>query len=187
MAVDVLVIHGAAEPRLRAGRVYWEPLLEASLGAGYRVHAPRMPRPDEPDYRAWARAIDRFIDERPNPVLVGHSLGASVLLKLMCEARSRPKHAGSFLVSTPFWGPELPDFALPDDFGSRLADLAPLFFYHSRDDREVPVQHVERYRRALPHATVRVLPRGGHELDLPTFPELAKDIAEVVSAPPPRR
>jgi len=179
MAIDVLVIHGAGEPRLRAGRVYWEPLLESSLGDGYRVRAPRMPDPEEPDYARWADAIRRRLHESSNPVVVGHSLGASVLLKLLCHVRVRPAFAGLFLVATPFWGPELPDFALPTDFGAKLRDLSPLYFYHSRDDGEVPLEHVERYRSALPHATVRVLDGGGHEFDRATFPELARDIRRV--------
>jgi hypothetical protein len=48
MARSVLVIHGAGEPRRRRGKVYWEPLLGDSLGRGYRVLAPRMPRPEYP-------------------------------------------------------------------------------------------------------------------------------------------
>jgi len=67
---------------------------------------------------------------------------------------------------------------LAPDFASRLGNV-PLFLYQSRDDQVVPVAHLEHYRRALPHATVRVLDGRGHEFDQPTFPELAADIRSV--------
>jgi serine hydrolase len=170
------VIHGAGEPRRRRGKVYWEPLLRDPLGRGYRVLAPRMPRPEHPQYWTWARRIDELIRSHRRPILVGHSFGASVLLKYLAETVHRPALAGLFLVATPFWGPELPEFALPPDFGARLRDLSPIYLYHSQDDPEIPVEHQERYRRALPHATVRVLNSRGHEFNQAQFPELAADI-----------
>ena len=37
-------------------------------------------------------------------------------------------------------------------------------------------EHLERYRRVLPHAIVRALDGRGHEFNQPEFPELAADI-----------
>lgn len=176
MARRILVIHGAGKPRRRQGRVYWEPLLGDTLGRGYRVLAPRMPRPEHPQYWTWARRIDELIRRTRRPVLVGHSFGASVLLKYLAETVRRPTPAGLFLVAMPFWGPDFPEFALPPDFGVRLRDLSPIFLYHSRDDADVPIKHLKRYRRPLPHATVRVLDGRGHEFNQAQFPELAADI-----------
>ena len=184
MARAVLVIHGAGEPRRRRGRVYWEPLLGNALGPGYRVHAPRMPRPTQPRYWTWARRIDELIAKTRRPVLVGHSFGASVLLKLLAETVRRPAIAGLFLIATPFWGPDLAEFTLPPDFGARLRDVSPLYLYHSRDDSEIPIEHLERYHRALPHAIVRLLDGRGHEFNQPQFPELADDIRRLAK---PRR
>jgi predicted alpha/beta hydrolase family esterase len=110
------------------------------------------------------------------PILVGHSFGASVVLRYLSEAVPRPAVAGLFLVATPFWGPDFPEMALPPDFGMRLRDLSPLCLYHSRDDPEIPFEHLERYSRVLPHAMVRALDGRGHEFDQPEFPELAADI-----------
>jgi predicted alpha/beta hydrolase family esterase len=176
MARTVLVVHGAGEPRRRRGKVYWEPLLADALGPGYLVKAPRMPRPDEPQYWTWARRIAALIAGARKPILVGHSFGASVLLKYLSETIPRPALAGLFLVATPFWGPKFPEFALAPDFGVRLRDVAPLYLYHSRDDPELPIEHLERYSRALPQAIVRVLDGRGHEFNQPEFPELAADI-----------
>jgi uncharacterized protein len=107
---------------------------------------------------------------------VGHSFGASVLLKYLSETVRRPPLTGLFLVATPFWGSDFPEFALPPDFGARLREVRPVYLYHSRDDPEIPLEHLERYGRALPHAVVRILDGRGHEFDQPQFPELAADI-----------
>ena len=123
MPRNVLVIHGAGEPRRRRGKVYWEPLLGDALGPGYLVKAQRV--------------LDR---QNGSTILVGHSFGASVLLKYLSEAVRRPALAGLFLVATPFWGPDFPEFALAPDFGVRLRDVSPLYLFHSRDDPEIPFE-----------------------------------------------
>jgi len=174
----VLVIHGAGEPRRRGGAVYWQPMLQRSLGDGYVVHAPRMPDPEDPHHAPWASRIAELIAASARPVVVGHSFGASTLLKYFSEAAAPPPVPGLFLISTPFWGPKFPEFMLKPDFGSRLGNV-PLFLYQSRDDQVVPAAQLEQYRKALPHATVRVLDGRGHEFDQPEFPELAADIRRV--------
>lgn len=176
MPQTVLVIHGSGEPRRRAGKVYWESLLGQDLGPNYLVHAPRMPRPTNPEYRKWARRIAELIADTTNPIVVGHSFGASVLLKYFVDSAPRTQMAGLFLVATPLWGPDFAEFALPPDFGVRLRDLTPVYLYHSKDDPEVPFDHVERYGHALPQAIVRVLDGRGHEFDQAHFPELVADI-----------
>lgn len=138
-----------------------------------------MPRPARPQYWTWARRIDDLIVKAGRPILVGHSFGASVLLKYLSETVRRPAFAGLFLIATPFWGEDFPEFALPPDFGARLRDVAPLYLYHSRDDPEIPFANLERYRRVLPHARVRALDGRGHEFNQPQFPELAADIRRV--------
>ena len=107
---------------------------------------------------------------------MGHSFGASVLLKYLSETVRRPAFAGLFLIATPLWGADFPEFALAPDFGERLRDVAPLYLYHSRDDPEIPFETLERYRQVLPHARVRALEGRGHEFNQPQFPELAADI-----------
>jgi hypothetical protein len=161
--------------------VYWQALLGDDLGAGYRVVAPRMPRPRAPSYWAWARRIADLMARAPKPLVVGHSFGASVILKYLSETVHRPALGGVFLVATPFWGPDFAAFALAPDFGARLSDLRHVYFYHSRHDPEIPIGHLRRYARAMPHATVRILPGREHEFDQPTFPELTGDIRRVRS------
>jgi uncharacterized protein len=139
-----------------------------------------MPDPEEPNYRSWAQRIEQLIADATDPVLVGHSFGASVLLKYLAEAKVLPPFTGLFLIATPFWGPNFPEFALPADFAARLREVRPIYLYHSRDDEEIPFEHLERYQRALPQAVARALDGRGHEFDQPEFPELAADIRAVV-------
>lgn len=182
MPTKVIVIHGAGEPRLRGGRVYWEPLLERGLGAEYSVHAPRMPDPEDPHHEPWATRIGELIADARRPVLVGHSFGASTLLKYFARVERRPDVRGLFLVSTPFWGTDFPEYALTTRDIARLQDVTPLHFYQSRDDEEVGVEHLAKYRKALPHAAFRELDGRGHEFDQDDFPELVADIRQCEGA-----
>ncbi len=127
-------------------------------------------------YDIWARRIAELIAGTTRAVLEGHSFGASVLLKYLAESAPRPPFTGLFLLATPFWGPDFPEFVLPPRFGMRLRDVSPLYLYHSRDDSEVPFEHLERYSAALPQAIVRALDGRGHEFNQSQFPEVVADI-----------
>ena len=135
-----------------------------------------MPHPTNPRYQVWADRIAELIGEEANPLLVGHSFGASVLLKYLAEAAPRPSFAGLFMIATPFWGPDLPESLLLD-FESRFRDVSPLYFYHSRDDAEVPFEHLDRYSSPpLRLLCALWMASGGHEFNQTEFPELVDDI-----------
>jgi len=178
----VVVIHGAGEPRRRGRTVFWEPLLGEALGPAYRVHAPRMPDPENPDDRAWRERIAQLMLEADCPVLVGHSFGASTLLRFIAKAEPPPAFRGLFLVATPFWGKDFPDFALTAEHLRRLKFISPMFFYQSADDPIVGLTQFQRYQKSLPHAVFRRLDGRGHEFDQDTFPELVADIRSVVGS-----
>ena len=182
MSQLVLVIHGAGEPRRRGRRVYWEPLLGDDLGPSYRVRAPRMPEPEDPDDGAWRERIAQLVLEAHRPVLVGHSFGASTLLRFVAQAEPPLAFRGLFLVATPFWEKqEFPDFALTAEHLHRLQSISPVFFYQSSDDRVLGLTHFQKYQEALPHAVFRRLDDRGHEFDQETFPELVADIRSVTA------
>jgi uncharacterized protein len=182
MSQLVLVIHGAGEPRRRGRRVFWEPLLGDALGPAYRVRAPRMPDPEEPDDRAWRERIAQLVLEADHPVLVGHSFGASTLLRFVAQAEPQPAVRGLFLVATPFWGKDFSDFALTAEHLRRLQSMSPLFFYQSADDPVVGLSHFQKYQKALPQAFFRQLDGQGHEFDQDTFPELVADIRSITGS-----
>ena len=142
--------------------------LRQSLGEAYRIHYPNLPNESVPDYgriRQIDNEISRITDDL---VLVGHSLGASMLLKYVSEREVPPKLTALFLISTPFWrGDEewKAGFILSENFADKLSKDIPFYFYHSQDDEEVPVAHLTLYRQKMPWATFRELPSGGHQLD----------------------
>lgn len=146
--------------------------LRRALGPSYEVHYPAMPNEDDAPYEEWARQIERNLAELQGPiVLAGHSVGASVLLKYLSEATVRKPVAGVFLMANPFWGGDgwryegWEELALPRNLAAKLPKGASLFLYHCRDDETVPFDHLALYARALPHATVRELDTGGHQLN----------------------
>lgn len=146
--------------------------LQRSLGAEYKVHYPKMPNEDEAEYEAWKHRIGAELSEMQGPViLVGHSIGGSVLIKCMSEIVSKKKIAGIFLLAAPFWGGEgwlyegYEKLALAKDFAAKLPKEARLFLYHCRDDEIAPFEHLLLYASVLPHASIRELNEGGHQLE----------------------
>ena len=152
--------------------------LQKQLGSDYEVLAPDMPDPDHPAYQAWRNQIEQELGKLDaDALLIGHSLGGSMLLKYLAEGTNPRPIAGLFLVSVPYWGKqewEL-EYAVPDDFASHLPSIRHLFLYHSRSDEEVPFASLRRYQEQLPQATVRVLDGKDHSFT-EGLPLLAQDI-----------
>jgi predicted alpha/beta hydrolase family esterase len=114
-------------------------------------------------------------------VLVGHSVGAFVLLKYLSEEEPKKPVAGLFLVAAPYVGTggwELDEYALREDFASELPEGLQVFLYHGRDDEEVPFEHLALYEANLPRAAVRVSDGRGHQFG-DDLSEVARDIREI--------
>jgi uncharacterized protein len=142
--------------------------IKLNLGAGYSVHYPLLPDDGTPDLGRHKQISREISAAEDNLILVGHSLGASMLLACLSETGIRKKIAGIFLIATPFWsGAEdwVEPFKLQPDFAEHLDQKTPLFFYHCRDDEEVPFDHLNIYKRQLPWATFREITVGGHQLN----------------------
>ncbi len=138
-----------------------------------------MPSPGRPTYRAWRAAVNDVLNETDGPLLlIGHSLGGSVLLKYLTDTLSARPIRGLFLVATPYWGGtdwESDDFTLRAGYADAIPADLPVFLYHSRDDDVVPVAHAERYRAEIPHAVLRLVDGRGHEFG-DGLPELIEDL-----------
>src|SRR5215213_1460065 len=100
----VLFIHGAG------GEAYEEDgalvrSLREELGPDFEVEYPEMPDGAAPEYGKWSARISRELSASNGEViLVGHSLGASILLKHLSEEPVEKPIAGVFLIATPYWG-----------------------------------------------------------------------------------
>ena len=154
--------------------------LRAKLGPGYDVRYPTMPDEDSPEYPAWKRRLSEELAALGNgAVLVGHSLGASILLKALADGESMPAAKAVFLIAAPYWGGKgwsgWEDVELSDGAFARLSAIGPMFFYHGHDDAVVPDAHLDLYGKALPHARLQRLAGRDHQLD-DDLSEVAADI-----------
>ncbi len=175
MKRQVLFIHGAGaheeDKKLIAS-------LQDALGAEYDVQAPKMPDEDSPEYEAWKDQIsDEVAELNGEVILVGHSLGASILLKYLSEEEADRPVAGLFLLAPPYWGTEdwEAEYALREDFAGKLPGDLAIFIYHSRDDEWVPFAHLALYREKLPRAEIQEFDGRGHQFN-DDLSEVARDI-----------
>ena len=156
--------------------------LPGVLGAAYDVRCPKMPNEDNPEYEAWKDRIAREIAALDGEViLVGHSLGASILLKYLCEEKVEKPLAGMFSIAAPYWGAEdwqVSEYALQENLASNRPNKLPMFFYHSRDDEWVPFEHLALYAEKFPQATVREFDGRGHQFN-DDLSEVARDIGRL--------
>jgi uncharacterized protein len=179
MTKHILFIHAAGDKRHPLGSGKLIAYLQDQLGSDYQVLAPDMPNPDHPRYLAWRNQIEQELAALDDDLLlIGHSLGGSILLKYLAEGTYRKHIAALFLVAVPFWGKEdweVDEFILPEDFATQLPRIGHIFLYHSRHDEEVPFSHLEHYQEKLPQANVRVVEGNEHSF-LTGLPELVRDL-----------
>ncbi|MBT1705124.1 alpha/beta hydrolase [Chryseosolibacter indicus] len=142
--------------------------LQGELGSVYKIHFPHLHSDENLSDFGWLKQIsNEIVSIDDDVILVAHSLGASMLLKCLSENQIAEKILGIFLMATPFWeGDEewVQGLKLKADFADELPKNVPVFLYHCRDDEEVPFDHLELYKKKMPHAIVREIESGGHQL-----------------------
>ena len=125
-------------------------------GANSELIFPVVKDPDNPSYKNWKTLLDTEIEKLQEPViLIGHSLGASVLLKYLSEEQPDLQIKGLFLVAAPQWssdGWDTKEFALQQNDPAKLIQVDQLYFYHCIGDPIVPFEHLNYYRDAFPDA-----------------------------------
>lgn len=180
MKKTVLFIQGAG-----AGAYEEDGLLVASLqnalGSAYEVRYPKMVNEDNPEYPDWkAQIAEELADLDDEVILVGHSVGGSVLVKYLSEGQVDKLIAGLFLLAAPYWGEDefwsWDEVQLPQDVATKLASIPRIFLYHSRDDEIVPFAHLALYAAKLPQAAIREFDGRGHQFGN-NLAEIAGDIA----------
>ena len=169
MTKQVLFVQGGSEGAYTADLKLAASLRE-KLGPGFNVRYPMMPDEDDPAYRVWKqRILEELAAMGDGAILVGHSIGGSVLIKLLTEEKLEQSVRAVFLVSAPFWYDD--DFwrwdevRLSKDAASRLPRDTPVYLYHGRADQSVPFAHAEMYAKALPQVILRPLDGRDHQLN----------------------
>lgn len=143
--------------------------LIGELGDGYEVRYPRMPIEADPSYARWSAAIrDELAALNDGAVVVGHSVGAAVLINVLAEM-PRPRRLGAIvLLAAPFvggggWPGD--EFELRRDLGKRLPCGVPVHVFHGLQDRTAAPSHAALYAQAIPQAQVHRLPGRDHQLN----------------------
>lgn len=160
--------------------------LRRELGQDYEIQYPRMPNEDDPRYAAWKTTLERVLAGlRDDAILVGHSVGGTILVKVLSEQSAARKFGSIFLIATPFVGDggwPSDDLQFPSDLGARLPADVPIHFYHGLADDVAPPSHMELYARLVPQARVHHLPGRDHQLN-----DDLKEVAAAISALEGRR
>ncbi len=142
--------------------------LAAELGAGYDVRYPRMPQEGDPSYARWSVAIGHELAKLDDgAVVVGHSVGGTILVQTLAEHPPPRAPAAIVLLSAPFIGTggwPGTEFELGTDLADRLPRGVPVHLFQGLEDEVVPAAHAELYARAIPGASVRLLAGRDHQL-----------------------
>jgi predicted alpha/beta hydrolase family esterase len=164
--------------------------LKQELGPDYEIRYPRMPDEDAPKFARWKAALRKEFEKlNDGAVLVGHSIGATILAHSLAEEPPDRPPAGIFLVSMPFIGKQgwrSDDIKPEPDLGAKLPAQSPIYLYQGSADETVPARHVELNAKAIPQASVRKLSGRDHQLDN-DMSEIAADIRELGSRKPLRK
>lgn len=176
---QILFIQGAGQGAYEGDRKLVT-YLQEELGNEYSILYPKMKNPESPEYKRWKIQIEKELSMLDGEViLIGHSLGGSVLLKYLSEETNQKFISGLFLLAAPYWGRDegwqSDEYVLQEDFPSKLSKITQIFLYHSYDDKIVPFDHFELYAKKLPQATIRQLDGRGHNFNH-KFPEIVDDI-----------
>jgi predicted alpha/beta hydrolase family esterase len=159
--------------------------LRRELGGGYEVRYPRMPDEGDPSYARWSVAIRReMADLDDGAVVVGHSVGAAILVNALAEQPAGRGLAAIALIAAPFVGPggwPGDEFELTSDLGARLPPGARVHVFHGLQDETFPPSHAGLYAAAIPQALVHQLPGRDHQLN-----DDLSELAEVIHIRRPR-
>ncbi len=165
-------VHDAWDSKLVAS-------LEEALGPGYTIRYPRMPDEANPDAASWKEVVAQELGRSSDGViLVGHSIGAAILLDHLGDRERGRRVAGVFLIALPYigeggWPSE--DVRPTAELALTIDDATPLFVYQGTRDDIVPASHLGLVAKALPRAVVRRLEGRDHQLD-DDLSEVADDI-----------
>lgn len=174
---QILFIQGGGEGTHDAWDDKLVDSLARELGDGFEVRYPRMPREDDPSFERWGPAIRQEIEALDDgEIVVGHSVGGTLLVRVLAERPPERRLGAIVLLATPFVGDggwPGDNFEMPGDLGDRLPDGVPVHLFHGLDDDEVPAAHADLYARVIPQARVHRLPGRDHQL--------GNDLAEVAT------
>lgn len=152
--------------------------LTHALGPAYEVRYPRLPNESDPHYADWKPELEKQLAPLADgAVLVGHSVGGTMLVNVLAERARPPTFAALFLLAAPFVGEggwPSDELNCPPDLGARLPPGMAVHIFHGTADETASPAHADLYARAIPQAQLHRLPGRNHQLD--------DDLTEVAAA-----
>ena len=116
--------------------------LSRELGPGYDVRYPRMPNEADLSYTVWKAALaEEIAGLDDGAIVMGHSVGGTILINALAEAPPNWKLAGVFLIAAPFVGAggwPSDDIKPMANLGARLPPKTPIYLYHGSQDDTAP-------------------------------------------------
>lgn len=183
MSYEILFIQGAGNVTTEEERVIVV-ALKAKLGVEFTITYPPMPEADYPTYLAWDEVLITNLQSLTGKViLLGHSLGASIILKHFSREPVPDKVIGMVLLGTPYWKDQswdVSEYVIEDDFVNNLSKLENIYFYYSLDDEVIPYSHLESYQKLLPQANFRIISGVDHSYH-GAIADMIKDLQELAS------
>lgn len=158
--------------------------LDKELGRYLEIIKPRMPLQDNAKYNEWKIVFERYFPKlRNNIILIGSSLGGIFLAKYLSEHKFPRKILSTYLICPPFDN-SLPGedlvggFKLKSDLSLIEKNSPNLKLLFSRDDKVVPIQHAEKFRKKLRNAKIIIYKSKNGHFKVSEFPEIVKMIKE---------
>jgi predicted alpha/beta hydrolase family esterase len=143
--------------------------LRAALGPNYTIRYPRMPNEADPSYATWKATLEKeFATLNNGAILVGHSLGGTILIHTLAERLAERAFGATILIAAPFVGEggwQSDDWQPQRELGGKLPGGVPIYFYHGLADDTAPPSHVELYAHAIPQAHICRMQGRDHQLN----------------------
>lgn len=120
-----------------------------------------------------------------NDILIGHSLGASQILKWLAESQHTHWPKALFALACPFWGAkdwDADEYRLIAGSAAVLSRIDLVSFWQGSEDSTVPPAHLERYRDLFPFAEFSLLPGIGHDFDRASLELVASRVRQIAGA-----
>ncbi len=139
---------------------------------------PNMPCRQNAHYEEWKIWFERHFPFLENEIiLVGHSLGGGFIARYLSEKIIPFSVKQLHLIAPTYdYDANLAEFSIKEFPKSFLEnEIGEIHFYHSKDDKIVPISESEKYVEKLPMAHFHIFTDRGHFLD-ETFPELFENI-----------
>jgi len=161
----------------------WTDSLSVDLGENYEVMNPNMPFKYGADYEGWKIWFERHFDfiKDNEPILIGHSLGGTFLLKYLSE-NNFPKKIYQLHLAAPVVFDEddsiekLSTFEFDVKKITKIQDICEeIHLWHSTDDFSVPFENSKIIKKIIPSAILHTFKDRGH-FNQPSFPEILEVI-----------